>query len=83
MQFAVVDIETLKEIYPYWDTCRKSNDGTKAIIHKEILDSYRPQVNNLMLVGDEVEQPYPFPLYSGDEINAMPEFMSTEEELNE
>lgn len=88
MQYIVIDTEMLKELLPTeWEFCRKSNDGKKAIIHKEVYDALVPPVMTLNLQMDESgqetpqERQYPSPLYSGDEINAMAEFMSKEDTL--
>ena len=84
MEFVIIDIETLKEIDEYWETRRKSNDGTKAIIHREIFDVLMPQVMTMNLAYDEEGNPieeerkYPFPIATGEEINNMVEFKSME-----
>ena len=85
MEFAVVDLGTIREVYPHWEHLRKSNDGTKVIIHKEIFDRINPmrdvmtlQMNTLSLDG---EPQYPYPLVTGEEINAMEEFQSKEDNI--
>lgn len=83
MEYFIVPLNELKEFDPEWENRRKSNDGTKAIIHKEILDRLVPQLQTLALVeGEEPkERTYPYPLVNGEEINELPEFKSKEETL--
>ena len=85
MEFLIVPIEDLKEFDKEWEYRRRSNDGTKAIIHRSIFDSVNPmaanQVMTLNLVeGEEPQEPqYPYPLVSGEELDKLPDFMPVEE----
>ena len=88
MQFIIIPIEELKEIDANWEHCRKSNDGTKAIIHKEIYDALVPEQPKPMMMmamsaetQEQTEREYPYPLISGEEINSLEEFKSKEEDL--
>ena len=89
MEFLIVPVDQLKEIDPDWEYRRKSNDGTKALIHKEIFDELVPPVMTLEMTVSEGEEPtepqprqYPFPVIEAEAIDSNPDFMyiPTEEE---
>lgn len=78
MEYLIIPTETLKEIDTEWEFRRKSNDGTKAIIHKETWDELTHYASPMPLYPDK-EVTYPLPIYSREDINQMDEFKSKEQ----
>ena len=85
MEYLIVPLEDLKEFDTQWEYRRRSNDGTKAIIHKEIFDKINPMANvmtlNLVEGEEDVDPQYPYPLVTGEELNNMEDFKQKDEEL--
>lgn len=80
MKWLAIPIEELKQFDKDWETRRVSNDGTKALLHKETYNSLVPPIMMLSegeeLVEEEIT--YPYPLVDEDEINSSDDWVSNE-----
>lgn len=79
MKWLVIPIEELKQFDKDWETRRMSNDGTKALLHKETYNMLVPPIM-MLSEGEEVveEVVYPYPLVDENEINSSDDWTSDE-----